>query len=401
MAHRTPVVVCVDGKYEPAKPSTFVCQPAAALIITQTGEMEVVAQTQLNCSMALPQFRNFSGHGRSASLLDNELVILGNDTLSGTGGNFITIQHPRDGLLAIKYTKESFPTRGSPYRHTALPSENKLTVMGGRYRTRAKLEQYSWIDINLKWEVNNEPFKQNFFSACTVKVDRNSFFIFGGAQTLDKVTSVRNTILHINTTSLSVKEVGRMFKPRMALGCIFLSENVFLLSGGYSDASSPLQSIEPDEIFNVINPNSFDLLLEDHSLKRFNHKLVRMNETIIALGGLTSGNATTDEIKTYNKVNRIWEDYDQRLKSKDTGEIVTLPFPISSLDCVPECNCGVKGTQRIFGGNDADVRIVHWHPLAFSFSALQVNEYPWIVAILREGETTAQESKCAGTLVCY
>ena len=133
VSHRTPVVDCVDGKYEPAKPSTFVCQPAAALIFTQSGEVEVVSKT---CSMAFDGFRNFSGHGRSASLLDRELVILGNDTLSGTGGNYITIQHPRDGLLAIKYTKESFPTRGSPFLHTALQSQNKITVIGGKYTTR-------------------------------------------------------------------------------------------------------------------------------------------------------------------------------------------------------------------------------------------------------------------------
>ena len=241
VSHRTPVVDCVDGKYEPAKPSTFVCQPAAALIFTQTGEVEIVSKT---CSMALTHFREFSSHGRSASLLDRELVILGNDTLSGTGGNYITIQHPRDGLLAIKYTKESFPTRGSPFLHTALASQNRLTVIGGKYKTRAKLEQYTWIDINLKWEENNKgPFAPTFYSACTVKYAPNSFYVFGGAQTVKEVTSVRSTILHINTTSLLVKEVGNMKRPRMSLGCEVLSKGVFVLSGGYSNPSSPLDSI--------------------------------------------------------------------------------------------------------------------------------------------------------------
>ena len=360
VSHRTPVVDCVDGKYEPAKPSTFVCQPAAALIFTQSGEVEVVSKT---CSMAFDGFRNFSGHGRSASLLDRELVILGNDTLSGTGGTYITIQHPRDGLLAIKYTKESFPTRGSPFLHTALQSQNKITVIGGKYTTRAKLEQYNWIDIELKWDDSKKsPFAPKFFSACTVKDAQNSFYIFGGAQTVKEVTSVRKTILHINTTSLLVKQVGKMHKPRMSFGCEVLSKGVFLLSGGFSNPSSQLDSIEPDEIFNVASPDNQVLLSEEDSLKRFQHQMVRMNQTIFAFGGLTEENSTTDEIKMFNEASQSWEEYDYKLKSKDTGELVAIPYPISSLDCVPEdCNCGLANTignsgARIFGGNETDVR---------------------------------------------
>ena len=36
-----PVVTCVDGRYEPMKPSLFSCQPAVALILTTKGEMEL------------------------------------------------------------------------------------------------------------------------------------------------------------------------------------------------------------------------------------------------------------------------------------------------------------------------------------------------------------------------
>ena len=351
------MVDCVDGKYEPAKPSSFVCQPAAALIVTHTGEVEVISSS--SCSMALDGFRNFSGHGRSASLLDNELVILGNDTLSGTGGNYITIQNPREGLLAMKYTIESFPTRGSPFHHTALQSENRMTVIGGKYRTRAKLEEYTWFDINLKWEESNKgPFAPKFFSACTVKDAQNSFYVFGGAQTLGEVTSVRNTILHINTSSLLVKEVGTMQKSRMSFGCAVFSKGVFLLSGGYSNPSSPLDSIVADELFDVARPDNHVLLPKEGSLNRFQHQMVRMNQSIFAFGGLTEDNSTTDKIKMFNKASESWEEYD-KLKSKDTRELVSIPFPISSLDCVPkDCNCGdlAKSGSRIYGGIDADVR---------------------------------------------
>ena len=86
--------------------------------------------------------------------------------------------------------------------------------------------------------------------------------------------------------------------------------------------------------------------------------MVRMNQTIFAFGGLTEENSTTDEIKMFNEARQSWEEYDYKLKSKDTGELVAIPFPISSLDCVPrDCNCGQANSRnRIFGGNEADVR---------------------------------------------
>ena len=162
VSNQNPVVTCTDGRYTPRKPSSFVCQPAAALIISQSGELEVVSD---KCSMTFGQFRNLSGQGRTASLLDDQIVLIGNNTLSGNEGNYISIQNPRDGLLALTYTKETFPSRGSPFRHTALASENKLTLLGGKYKSRAKLEQNTWTDIKLKWEESQKVFVPNFFSA--------------------------------------------------------------------------------------------------------------------------------------------------------------------------------------------------------------------------------------------
>ena len=114
------------------------------------------------------------------------------------------------------------------------------------------------------------------------------------------------------------------------------------------------------------------LLSEANSLKRFQHQMIRMDDTIFAFGGLTEDNFTTDVIKMFNESSQIWEEYDYKLKSKDTGELVAIPYPISSLDCVPEdCNCGLANTignsgARIFGGNEADVRLM----INVSFSLL-------------------------------
>ena len=97
-----------------------------------------------------------------------------------------------------------------------------------------------------------------------------------------------------------------------------------------------------------------------------------MNQTIFAFGGLTEENSTTDEIKMFNEASQSWEEYDYKLKSKDTGELVAIPYPISSLDCHEDCKCGLANTignsgARIFGGNEADVRFDDNISLSLSF----------------------------------
>ena len=387
VSHRTPVVTCAEGRYTPAKPSSFVCQPAAALVFSHTGEVEVLSK---KCSMALANSQDFSGHGRTASLLDKQIILIGNDTLSGSEGNFISIQNPRDGLLAMKYTKETFPTRGSPFQHTALSSENQLNLLGGRYKSRTRFEQSTWMDISLKWEESQNAFVPKFFSACSVQNDTDSFYVFGGAETLDnKSTSVRDHILHINTTSLMVKLVGTMKKPRMAFGCEFLNKSCILLSGGYSDAANPLQSIAPDEIFSMApSVASFDrtesvflpyllapeaLSLEDNSLddgtgslllpmtdslQRFQHSLIRMDEVVFAFGGLDKDNSSSAKVQVFNEATKSWENHDRNLTSQNTEELLVVPFPTSSLDCAFECQCGRSnsmGSTRIFDGSNTEV----------------------------------------------
>ena len=387
VSHRNPVVTCTDGSYEPAKPSSFVCQSAAALVFSQSGEEEVVSE---KCSMVLTHFRDFSGHGRTASLLDDQILLIGNSTLSGSEGNFISIQNPRDGLLAMKYTKETFSRRGSPFQHVALHSKNKLNLLGGRYKSRVRLEQSTWMDIQLTWEETQKAFVPKFFSACTVQSRIDTFYIFGGAEIQDnKTIAVRNTVLQVNTTSLMVKLVGTMKKPRMAFGCEFLNKSFILLSGGYSDPVNSLQSIAPDEIFSIApSVVSFDgtesvflpyllapeaLSLEDDSLddgtgsfllpmtdslQRFQHSLIRMDEVVFAFGGLDKDNSTSAKIKLFNEATKSWQNHDQNLTSKNSEELLVVPFPTSSLDCAFECQCGRSnsmGSTRIFNGSNTQV----------------------------------------------
>ena len=91
---------------------------------------------------------------------------------------------------------------------------------------------------------------------------------------------------------------------------------------------------------------------------RFQHKLIRMDQTLLAIGGITNNNLTFKEIKIFDEASEKWTVDGRGLKSEDIADLVVLPFPTSSLDCVPEtCECGVsKSRSRIFGGTDADVR---------------------------------------------
>ena len=101
--------------------------------------------------MAIATFSKFSGIGRTSTLLDNELLLLGDDDL-GTRGRYISIQEPRDGLLAMKYTLQDLPLTQSPHHHSSLLSRNKLTVVGGKFKSRGKLSKFTWTELSLKWE---------------------------------------------------------------------------------------------------------------------------------------------------------------------------------------------------------------------------------------------------------
>ena len=156
------------------------CQPAAALVITQGGEIEVVSQ---KCSVPIPTFPKFSGAGRTLSLMDEELLLLGDDEF-GTKGWYISIHKPRDGLLAMKYSIHDLPLRQSFHQHSSLVSKNTLTVVGGKFKSKGKLSKFSWTEVPLKWE-NGKEFLPEFVSACTVKLDVNMHIVFGGEREIN------------------------------------------------------------------------------------------------------------------------------------------------------------------------------------------------------------------------
>merc|ERR1711994_963416 len=129
--------------------------------------------------MAVTTFAKFAGTGRTLSLLDEELILLGDDDFGTKEGKYISIQKPRDGLLAMKYTIEEIPLPGSPHGHTSLVSRNSLAVLGGKFRSKGMLSQFTWTGLRVFWE-NGTNFKSNFAFSCAVKIDGNVHIIFGG-----------------------------------------------------------------------------------------------------------------------------------------------------------------------------------------------------------------------------
>ena len=127
--------------------------------------------------MAIATFPKFSGTGRTSSLLDEELLLLGDDDL-GTKGRYINIQKPRDGLLAMKYTVEELPLTQSPHQHSSLVSKNTLTVVGGKFKSRGKLSKFTWTELSLKWD-NGSKYTSDFIDACSVKLGVDVHIVFG------------------------------------------------------------------------------------------------------------------------------------------------------------------------------------------------------------------------------
>ena len=116
---------------------------------------------------------------------------------------------------------------------------------------------------------------------------------------------------------------------------------------------------------------------------------------------MDSNNEVISKIAVFNATTSTWIELMQGLHSTNTSELVVLPFPISSLDCLPdECHCGIANRRgRIFGGNNAEVRnISSLHRSKIHF---QADSYPWLAALVQDGDIQPNfiNNKCGAVLV--
>ena len=307
--------------------------------------------------MAIATFPKFSGIGRTSSLLDEELLLLGNDDL-GTRGRYFSIQKPRDGLLAMKYTVQELPLTQSPHQHSSLVSRNTLTVVGGKFKSRGQLSKFTWTELSLKWE-NGSKFSPNFAHACSVKLGVDVHIIFGGERTVDGQQISGRGVVKINTTEEKVYALNPITHSRVSHDCELLNKSVVLVSGGLAQKGADSFDITVDELYNIHGSGEVVKVLDlEHSLGRVQHSMIKIGDRVWALGGKDSNNNVPSKIAEFNSTTSSWNELDQELQSTNTSELIVSQYPVASLDCVPACHCGIANRkERIFGGSEAEVRI--------------------------------------------
>ena len=309
--------------------------------------------------MAIATIPKFAGIGRTLSLLDEELILLGNDDFGTKGGRYVSIQKPRDGLLAMQYTIEKIPIVGSPHQHTSLVSKNAVAVVGGKFKSKGMLSKFTWTGLSLHWE-NGSNFKPDLFGSCAVKLGVDVHIILGGARNIQNEQISGRQVVKINTTQQVVYEMKPIKHARVSHACQMLNNSVVLLSGGLDQSH-----IQPDELYNTTSEEVLKVLDLDESLGRTGHAIIRIADQVLAFGGRDSNSNVASKIAEFKMATDSWNELSQGLHSTNTSELVVTPFPISSIDCVPECQCGiVNKKERIFGGNDAQVGKI-WYLKAF------------------------------------
>ena len=310
--------------------------------------------------MAIATFPKFAGTGRTLNLLNEELLLLGSDDL-GIRGRYISFKKPRNGLLALQYSVEDLPLAHLAHQHSSLVSRNSLTVVGGKFKSRGKLSKFTWTELSLKWE-NGSAFVPSFIEACNVKHGVDVHIIFGGERKINGKSLIVSQVVKINTTEEIAYELEPMIHRRVSHDCQLLNKSVVLVSGGFAQRQkgSDLLKILPDELYNINSSGKVIKVLDlAQSVRRFQHAMIKTEDRVWALGGKNSSNLAPSAIAEFDTTTNSWVDLNQQLHSTNTSELVVTQYPVSSLDCVPQCQCGTANDEdRIFGGNEAKVNCV-------------------------------------------
>ena len=306
--------------------------------------------------MAIGTFPKFSGTGRTASLLDEQLILLGNDDL-GTKAQYLSIQRPRDGLLAMKYTVEELPLAHSAHEHASLVSGNTLSVVGGKFKSKGKLSTFTWTELSLRWE-NGSKYTPAFINSCSVKLDADVHFILGGGRMVNGERVSVSEVVKINTTEEIAYELEPITHSRVFHACQVLNENVILVSGGFPHKGDNKSILLPDELYNITSGKVIKVIELKHSVRRAQHALAKTGTQVLAFGGVDKNNKLISKIAGFNATINAWTSLSQELLSTNTSNLMVTAFPTSALDCVPQCRCGTTEQKgRIFGGTEAEVII--------------------------------------------
>ena len=326
------MVNCVNGKYEPHRPSEFVCQPAVAVVVSTEGEIEVFSPEEA-CSKKLTHTVNLSASGHSVNLLDNQLVLSGYQEDCGSWQS-VALEDPRGGLLSSRRTVTcSQLGEEAPRYHSTFVHRNNLYLLGGQQNTLAKLENNVWSNINFKW-IDGRSFSSLASGACSISINKNIFIVLGGFSA--EAQEMLSAVSAVDVTQHTVEERPNLRQGRAFHSCEILADGRILVSGGYTNKENPNKSLAPDELYNTATGAS-QVLTVANSLSRYQHRLVRLEKTVFALGGRDGTGKEVASIKQFDTATNTWLDHSQALLSNSTSGMAVTAFPRSAVDCVEEC----------------------------------------------------------------
>ena len=296
-------------------------------------------------------FPSFGGDGRSIDLLDEQLVLLGDNKLGGKF-EYKSIFQPRKGLLGMKFSREVSPIGNSPLWHTSLAFGNQILTIGGEFESKARLSNTVWNGLNLRWQ-NGSRFSRFAVGACKVKVAKDVFLLIAGFERINGSKVEMNTVLRLNITEETIEELPSIRRRRAFHACEVF-EGKILVSGGTKGKVTV-----DDEVYNLTT-NKSTVLKKAKSLGRSQHQLLRLEETIFAFGGLVHNGSETSEVEWFDWMDMSWKQHEQSLLSENTTNLAVTAFPLSAVDCLAGCSCGLAGNldnARIVGGTEAQVSI--------------------------------------------
>ena len=296
-------------------------------------------------------FSRLRGSGRSVDLLDNQLVLLGDDSPGKFGKlEYKGILNPRKGLLGMKFSEKALEESefgqgfNSPRWHTTHVYGNQLLAIGGQFQTAAQFLHGIWKGA----------LPHNRVGACKVRLQKDVFLLIGGVETPAPQWGVEvSTVLKLDITTETILELSPIRHSRAFHSCEVFDGQV-LISGGKQG-----NNIITDEIFDLNTTHPIPLS-PTSSIQRHRHQLLRLEDTIYSFGGLLADGSQTTKVEWFDWTSRRWRQHELSLLSSNVTSLAVVPFPRSAVDCNAGCSCGILGsssanTGRIIGGWTAQV----------------------------------------------
>ena len=281
-------------------------------------------------------------------MLDDQIIFIGGLEDNGFK-QYASILDAWHGLFSIKFTIDDMPMTNTK-DVKALSYGNHMLVMKPGKASAAKYMNHVWTNLKVRYEDGSEYILPA--EACDLRLQADLFLLIGGLKADENSAMVvTNSVTQINITSERAQPLKPIESGRALHSCALLGQSI-LVTGGRSSVEGP---VVMDELYDFVTGESMTLGEAD-SIRRFQHSLIRVADIVFALGGLsTEGPEHT--IKQFNATANTWEVSAERLMSTNTSKLIVLPFPMSTVDCVDQCTCGVPPTKaRIFHGEPAEVK---------------------------------------------